>query len=525
MKRGDSKMISRINIKFLPALLVILFSITILSAQNNGELLGYQGIADVNKVGVKAIAMGTNYTAISGSINSLYYNTAGLADIDKFQISFGTMTGSREMWENKIWGPQSKIPLLTPMFEGLMDIPRGLDFVTDTELWEQLDDLNPINVPTQGEYHYNRDAAKWIKEDNFTVPVNNISFAMPFEMLGSKYVLAGTYNNKHNFTDYDRNDSYTSPDINDRVPIYIESITGDTTIVNWFQYERIRTGNISSAKVALSGNFGDNLKIGIGVESIFGKTDDEMTLDQTGEFTLLNQDFLYSNDSLHTAVTSGTSNFSGFSTDIGFLLDLETIDIGFSMKLPTTIERDWNYNTKTRYYVDQYDSLAGEVLESDIETITTKSSGVDKLKIPMTFNFGVAIQAIDQMKITIDMVYKGYKDADFDFADNIQDSIHTGWANQLSYGMGVAYDFNEKFSLLGGYRSTPLAFIPWGAADKEEGPRADTFSCGFSWKVLHGAIDMAYEYRKLKYLEPAFNYLNFQVENRHNIHFGYTFIF
>ena len=213
--------------------------------------------------------------------------------------------------------------------------------------------------------------------------------------------------------------------------------------------------------------------------------------------------------------TSGTSSFSGLNMDLGLILDYETIDFGFQVKLPYRLKRDWIY---TRH-VSAPDSVSSIPL-----------SGQDYADIPASYTVGVNIQATEDLSIAFDMGFNPYESAtfqyaDFGYGDIVSDSTQYQWADVMNYQLGLSYDLADFLTLMGGYRSTPLAYVPWGVADKSEGPRSTSLTTGVSISIIKVQLDIAYEYQHIKYLEPAYAYLNFVSQHSSTVLIGLKYGF
>ena len=74
-------------------------------------------------------------------------------------------------------------------------------------------------------------------------------------------------------------------------------------------------------------------------------------------------------------------------------------------------------------------------------------------------------------------------------------------------------------------QSIPQTFIPDGAAIKDKGPDANSYSVGASINLFFGRIDLAYQLKVLKYYDSYFSNTNYAFEKSSNILIGYTYIF
>ena len=110
------------NIKTILITLILaslMISSATLLAQHRGDNLSFQGFGYKDNLSTKASAMAGAVTAVSGDISSLFYNPAGLAGIEKLQISFNVKLYNRHWRENQDYRPNNAFSTLPLYFEGL----------------------------------------------------------------------------------------------------------------------------------------------------------------------------------------------------------------------------------------------------------------------------------------------------------------------------------------------------------------------------------------------------------------------
>ena len=78
---------------------VLIFASTLV-AQHRGDNLSFQGLSDKNNVSVKAVAMGSALTSLTGNISALFYNPAGLAKIKELQVSISSNYYTKQYHSN-----------------------------------------------------------------------------------------------------------------------------------------------------------------------------------------------------------------------------------------------------------------------------------------------------------------------------------------------------------------------------------------------------------------------------------------
>jgi len=81
-------------------------------------------------------------------------------------------------------------------------------------------------------------------------------------------------------------------------------------------------------------------------------------------------------------------------------------------------------------------------------------------------------------------------------------------------------------TLMAGYKNIPQVFVPDGSAVRETGPVAESYSTGASVDILdYGTIDIAYEWRILKYYDSYFSNTNYVSQKNGTFAIAYTYKF
>jgi long-subunit fatty acid transport protein len=275
--------------------------------------------------------------------------------------------------------------------------------------------------------------------------------------------------------------------------------------VYWSDFIRERTGNIQAIAGAVAVELTENIKLGLGLNIFSGETDDTQILKRVAYFDLVDANaFRFSYDTLDTR-TTGQSEFSAISFNIGTILDFEHFSIGLKIVSPYTLTRKWEYTTVT---------------STSTNSTTTNSSGEDKMEVPMSYAIGLSFKPVEKFRIAFDIENTNYSNSNFTLSN--QDTTHRDWVDQNILSIGLEYKPKEWLSLLGGYRNQSEIFVPDGAAIKDRGPDVVSYMFGISLKVLYGRFDIAYEIRNLKYYDSYFSNTNYVLETFNNLLFGFT---
>ena len=489
----------------------LLFSVsTVTMAQRNGDDLAFQGFTIPNDLGIKPIAMGGAFTAASGELSSLFYNPAGLSGLRKFTVQVSVNYLGKLWRDNEEWYPGGSYVFLNDYMEHLYTPPAAFNNIWSDSLGSPGGGWNPddFKSPVMGADPYSKAAADH-EENKNGLGLNNISAALPFELSGQKFVAAASFVGNYNGLDYDWNGDHLDPHWGSSTLITapIDSIVRS----NWDVYTRNRTDGTHALYGALSWEFDNYIRIGAGFNMIFGSTDDDLTLNRIGYYRFVqggsNWSFSYDN---HFYEISGTSKFSGIRLNFGGLLTTENFNLGVDIKLPYTLTRDWSYN-----YLETTDTTNN----------TYSQSGTDKVDFPVLYAVGLEYHPTKHLTISFDYHNTHFGASQFNMSSPQEDTSKTlpVWGNSNVYSVGVNYRMFKHFSVMAGYRTRTKAFIPYGVAIRDEGFPEDSYSIGFSWEVLYGTVNAAFQYSELKYYDVYFTNRNYTLVRTTNFLLGYSF--
>ena len=496
------------HLRFSFLLLGVLYFFPAFSmSQGNGDPLGFQGLSTLNVFSAKALAQGNTSMAQTGDVNSLFNNPAGLGGINRMQIS---ITGKSSQWkqhENQFWTENRKHPLLPALLDGRYVPDPSNNGLLDTEL-VKLMSPDDYATPLVGYDQYSPQVADWKDSYSSQLPVNNISLAIPLKIMDKRLVLAAGFARRYDMYEYDRNDTYLNPHLGDRTnPIIMAA--ADSTVINWFKYERMRVGGINDLTVGLALQLSDHLQLGLSLQNMSGESDDRLEMDKIGNILFpTTNNFAFTYDTM-TVVQSGISAYSGFSTKFGILFNSKKFNLGFCITSPYTVTRDWNYTT--------------EIFQTDT-IITTQYQGQDRADLPISIALGARIEPKKQLSISFDIGLNPYSKTNYSYTDtsitnaNIQlDTTRLNWVNQTTFGIGMSYRITPGISVMVGYRSAPEVFIPNRAAFRQKGPEMESVSTGISITLPIGQFDMAYEYRFLKYYDSWETNINYVLKTENHL--------
>ncbi len=506
-------MSNKYTIRFVNLIAVISFLLFTVSihAQRNGDSFAYQGLDEPNDLSVKALAGGGAYTAVSGNLDALFYNPAGLAGITGLQVSLSAAARSKSWRYNQIWYPGGDYLLIPQYMENLYTPPVEFNGIWSDSLGNPFGlswDPNDIRSPVRGEDPYSEEAADYEKTISNT-GLNNIAAAYPFQVLDYNVVVSAAYSHSYGSVDFDWNGDHLDPHWGSSVSLEDAAPQDSIVRANWDVYTRERSEGASTIKGGVGVKLSDMFAVGVGVTALMGTVDDVMRMERIGYFNFIQAGFDWSfSYEDYSQTTQGTSDYSATSFNVGGLVTFKNLNLGFNLQLPYTIERDWSYN---------------RVSTSAEGTTTDPVNGVDKMKIPLGFNLGIKFKPSNSLSIQFDYELKPYGSTEFETTSDLQDDPDRPvWQDQVTISAGVEFRVIENLSLLAGYRSRTTAFIPYGVAVRDEGFPVESYTAGLSYQIFIGSLDFAYEYRSLKYYDVYYSSRNYTKVSANNFLIGYT---
>ncbi len=494
------------SIYFIIALLA--FSAGNLFAQHRGDELSFQGLTTRNDGGLQAKAMGSAYTAMSGTIDNLFHNAAGLSALKHWTFAINANYYQKEWWENQVYRPDRYFVTLPFYLEGLYVPDPANNGVLDRDL--ALDSNYVVNSPQKGYEVSSKEAADWIRKKQ-APQFNSFSLAIPLHILNHAITFAGSYFTKNTILDFDRNDTYLQPHVGySGYGGFIPRVNGkDTLNVQWFRYLRQRTGSMQSVRMAMAVQATKRFSVGLTVNYDFGKSNDLLQMNKMGYFGLVDENkFFFTYDTLNYA-QKGDSKFSSISGEIGLLYQFDHVAFGVNITLPQTFKRKWEY---------------GITSQTASERTQSKMSGEDRFEIPAIYRFGVKFAPIEKFTFAIDYRYAPYSQGTFKLGH--PDSTFRKWVNEHDFMTGIQYRPVDYLFLMAGFRWQPSVFVPDGSSFHDHGPEVKTFTFGAQLNFGQwGSIILAHEMSWLKYHDTYFSNTNYATENYSNLSIGYVLKF
>ena len=488
---------------------LMVFGTATLFAQHRGDLFSFQGLDETVDGGAQSMAMGGAWTAMSGRIDNLFHNSAGLALIKKWTVSVSGNYYKKDWWENQAYRPDRYFVTLPFYLEGMYVPDPKNNGVLDRDL--ALDSSYVVHPPKDsGKRVDSREAADWTRQKSAPV-FNNIALAVPLHLLGRDLVLAASYQQKLNFLDFDRDDTYLVPMLGTSLyQGFVARMNGtDTLNLKWFQYQRERTGSLHSVHGALAVKVTKQLSLGLALDYTFGTSTDKLQLIKKGYFGLIDENkFFFTFDTLNH-LENGDSDFKTLNSAIGLQYRFEHVTIGFNVNLPRTITRNWHYT----------------VSEQTANSVSNKkTSGQDRLEIPASYRFGLVFKPIKAFTFSLAYGFAPYSQSKVTLGQ--ADSTFQKWPDQHALMGGVRYQATDFLTLMAGYRWKTALFVPDGVGFRDRGP--DQTSISFGGQISFGSLGsviLAFETKSMSYHDTYFSNTNYATEKMQNFIIQYVYQF
>lgn len=452
-------------------LLIVIFKVnTFAQVLRFDQPLTMQGIDKTTLHSAASRALGGTSVGIQNEIGIMFSNPAALQSINSIQLSVGNTY--RILDENQVqqYGPAKYYPNFSLVMENLTYLIP--DPVLDTSTVHNAKDS--VQRP------YDKIGPNWVRSKNKNLPTQAMA-AIPFK-LGNYNVVAGIGAVEYaNLNYYYQNNNVLSPAINVQRPYPIKLVTNDSLYlpVQWYQNIRNREGEVYGYGAAFSVGLSENITLGLSGMIISGSTDDyESTLGR-GRFIFYSSYFRLDSVDYRSSKT-GTSDYSGAEFTISGIYKSRYITIGFSVKPPVTITRDYQYTY-------QKDSLR--------VSKTFNVSGTDKMKLPWSGSAGISLNVWDNLRAAIEYELRPMANASYE-ADGTSSNP---WTSSQLLHIGVEYTPLNWLTLRGGYRDQAEVFEPEGNPILGEPVSSYVISAGCGINYYNVKLNLTYEYSNVRF--------------------------
>lgn len=456
-----------------------------LFAQGNGGALTFQGIDHYSLHSAASRAMGGVTIGVNQDAGLMFQNPAALHSITGIQAALGGLWFSQDLEQEQNYAPVRYYSNLSLLLEGLTArIPNPdtmlVGFTAQDTVQRPYDNIGP----------------NWSRSKNHSNPLQAL-LAMPFSLGKIKMVAGIGAVNYADLNHYYQNNNVLSPNILSQRPLPTLRPGDDNPLpVNWSQTSRSRAGSLQGYGIALAGSVMKNVSLGFSGMILDGSSDDVEQEVARGRLTFYSNAFRA--DSIYRRITkTGTSDFSGTEFTLSSILTGRFVSVGFSIKPPATITRNYTMQVAT--------DTTGTPALSTIQ-------GEEELQLPWRGSIGLALAPKENLTLGLEYAFRPYDSAKYHDASGVETSP---WLSTSLFRIGAEYRIASWLALRGGMRGEAEVFEPEGNQIEGEPVTYTVYSAGvgITQTALH--LSVTYENTLLKYQDIWASAISKNRERRH----------
>lgn len=440
------------------------------NGQGYGQPLTMQGLHRTSLSSVASRGVGGVTVGRTGDVSLMFSHPASLTGIQGMQITIGGHFVRENSSQRQQWYPMRILPTFSLMMEGL------LDSIPDPDYTETPDDgFGPEDSIARP-----FDAIKpdWSKTRN-SGRLGSLMIALPIEVAGQTFVAAAGMSEYADLSSTFLNNNVLSPSIGTQRPSGIpRPSNGQEIPVMWSRYQQTRKGSLMSYGAALSSVLTENLSVGVSGRVISGSTDDLEFSISRGRIRFGNNAGVYYyklDNVLDGRWKFGVSKFSGLEFTISASYQSQYVDLGFTVRPPTSIDRSYTGTS----YIDTTGSM-------ETAAILTK----DAMTLPWSGSFGLSIMVREDMRLGVEYEAKPYSEASYRSPSG---EISSPWLSAHVFRAGAEYEPLPWLTLRAGVRRDAEVFEQEGNPIVGEGVRYTVLSLGTGISFFGAQMDISYE--------------------------------
>jgi len=500
---------------------VMLFCLCLLGtqrtmAQGYGYPLTFQGLSQTTTQSAAARGAGGITFGIKNDVSLMFANPASLMSLQGIQVSIGGLQRIGSSYQEQHYSGVQGTSALAPLLEattGSISDPDTNAFYNGTK----------VSVRTQADSvqrPFDSIGPNWSRSKTKSVPVQ-FSIAAPFTLGGMRIVGAVGVTEYANLNWYYQNNNVMSPSV-------LSVLNGTITTAGldrnpytsyWYEYYQQRDGSIYGYGAALSAEFSERLSVGFSGMMLKGSTDDMEMRVGRGRMLFFTNSMRLDRPGTTSYTKTGTSDFSGTEFSLSAEYTSRYFNVGFSVKPPTTISRNFSSSFSQ-------DSVAqSKLFLSKIDSITVHTSGssrgMDQMVLPLRGTFGLGLTLRDNLKIGISYEIRSYASAQYAGAGG---NATNPWLSCSIFHVGGEYLANQWLTIRGGVSNYQEVYQPLTEGIRGEPVNYPIYGFGCGVKVANGVLNVTYEYADMKYVDTWSNAVSINRQFTTNIvaSFSYT---
>jgi hypothetical protein len=474
-----------------------------LLAQPAASPLGVQGMDQWLTAGARSRSMGSTRLAGGTDATALFSNPAALSNLTSIEVRVGGSFAATDQRQDQSWVPLKNLPGLSLLFEGQA---RSIKAPVDA-LGQPLTPWATLQKP------YDDIEASWRRRTSGGLPEMAV-IAAPYT-IGGISLTAGLGVSRAVELDHRyQNNNAMDPYLGHERPYAPWSNAIDTVHVKWYQYLRSREGDMYGVTPAVSIRLTEDILLGASLTVLRGSSDDLEERRERGHLNIAvaqgeAKDFMV--DTVrYTRSAVGSSSYAGTLFTAGLVYRQPRFSVGVTFRPGATLTRSWDrtisiVDTTVKSYPVRIDSLAAR---------QWSESGEDRLAFPHTLSIGIVLRPTDRWTVAFD-----YERRDLGAVERTGDGfagIDRPWIGSTGeWRLGAEYRVADWIAVRAGYHEAAGSFAPDGAALVDQPVRSSVLATGAGLDLGAIGVDVAYEYRTLKYQDLYQSNINANATSGH----------
>jgi hypothetical protein len=481
-------------------------------AQGYGNPLTFQGLSQTTTQSAAARGAGGITFGIKNDVSLMFANPASLSSLQGIQFSIGGLQRMGSSYQEQHYAGVQGTSALAPLLEG-----------TTGSISDPYNGTRPDTLKSQADSvqrPFDSIGPNWSRSKTKSVPVQ-FSIAAPFTLGGLRIVGAVGVTEYANLNWYYQNNNIMSPSVLSVLngTIATAGLDRNPYVSQWYQYYQQRDGSIYGYGGAISAALSEKLSVGFSGMLLKGSTDDMEVRVGRGRMLFFTSSMRLDRPGTTSYTKTGTSDFSGTEFSLSAEYTSRYFNVGFSVKPPTTISRNFSSSFSQ-------DSVAqSKLFLSKIDSITVhtsgSSSGMDQMVLPLRGTFGLGLMLRDNLKIGISYEIRSYASAQYAGAGG---NGTNPWLSCSIFHVGGEYFANPWLTIRGGVSNYQEVYQALTAGIRGEPVNYPVYGVGCGVKVANGMLNVTYEYADMKYVDTWSNAVSINRQFTSNVvaSFSYT---
>jgi outer membrane protein OmpA-like peptidoglycan-associated protein len=488
------------------------------SAQGYGDPLTFQGLGHTTTQSAVVRGAGGITFGLKNDVSVMFLNPASLTSLQGIQFSLGGLQQSTYAKQDQCYGGLQTHSAFGPLVEATTGS------ISDPDTNAYYNGVK-VSVRTQADSvqrPFDSILPDWNRSKGKGMPVQFLA-AAPFSLGGIRMVGGVGAIEYANLSWYYQNNNCFSPSVLSVMngTIATGPLNANPYAVQWYQYSQQRDGSIYGYGAALSAALTEQLSVGVSGMVLKGSTDDKEVRVGRGRMLFFTSSLRLDRPGTTSYTKTGTSDYSGMELTLSGEYKSRYFDAGFSIKPPTTITRSFSSATS------QDSVAASKTYLSKIDSIhvysNTTFSGEDKMALPWRGTVGVGFKLNENVTFGISYEIRSYASAEYTDASG---SVTSPWLSSSVLHVGGEYRASPWLMLRAGVTNYAEVFQPLSAGIRGQPVGYPVYALGVTVTLARAALNLAYEYSDMKYIDTWSNAvsINRQITNNIVASFSYNIV-